>query len=308
MILADTFKSLLATIGIMTTRSNALLGVTGLVHFPLCLVKNLATLAPFSLVGIMGMLYTSVAIGVRFFGGAYKAGGKFLPDLSPSLQPSFGSTGAMGALSPNSLILVCMLSTAYIAHFNAPRFFKELKNNTMKRFGSMTSWSFGISTALYASVSAMAFLTFGSASDGLILNNYSTKDLLITASRFAVAVSLVFSYPLLFVGTRDGYFDLLKIPDEKRTDNLQNKVTVGLLGVITAMAWKLTDLSFVSSMSGAIFGTALIFVYPSLMFRGAVRKLGDKATDGMKRESKLAGVINALGVVIGIIGAKMAWG
>ena len=114
-------------------------------------------------------------------------------------------------------------------------------------------------------------------------------------------------YPLLFVGTRDGYFDLLKIPDEKRTDALQNKVTVGLLGALTAMAWKLTDLSFVSSMSGAVFGTALIFVYPSLMFRGAVRKLGDKATAGMKRESKLAGFVNVLGVVIGLIGAKMAW-
>ena len=84
-------------------------------------------------------------------------------------------------------------------------------------------------------------------------------------------------------------------------------VTVGLLGVLTAMAWKLTDLSFVSSMSGAIFGTALIFVYPSLMFRGAVRKLGDKATAGMKRESKLAGIVNVLGIVIGLIGAKMAW-
>lgn len=114
-------------------------------------------------------------------------------------------------------------------------------------------------------------------------------------------------YPLLFVGTRDGYFDLLKIPDEKRTDALQNKVTVGLLGILTAMAWKLTDLSFVSSMSGAIFGTALIFVYPSLMFRGAVRKLGDKATTGMKRESKLAGIVNVIGIVIGLIGAKMAW-
>ena len=114
-------------------------------------------------------------------------------------------------------------------------------------------------------------------------------------------------YPLLFVGTRDGYFDLLKVPDEKRTDSLQNKVTIGLLAVLTAMAWKLTDLSFVSSMSGAIFGTALIFVYPSLMFRGAVRKLGEKATVGMKRESKLAAIVNVLGVVIGIIGAKMAW-
>merc|ERR1712194_949501 len=141
-----------------------------------------------------------------------------------------------------------------------------------------------------------------------ILNNYSTKDLLISASRFAVAVSLIFSYPLLFVGTRDGTLDLLKIPEKKRTSSLLNQTTFALLGITTALAWKLTDLSFVSSISGAVFGTALIFVYPSLMFRGAVRKLGDKATDGMKRESKLAGVINALGVVIGIIGAKMAWG
>ena len=194
MILADTFKNLLATIGIMTTRSNALLGVTGLVLLPLCLVKNLSTLAPFSLVGIMGMVYTSVAIGIRFFGGAYKSpAGRFLPDIAPTFQPAFGSEGAMAAISPNSLILVCMLSTAYIAHFNAPRFFKELKNNTMKRFSSVTSWSFGISTAMYAAVSAMGFLTFGANADGLILNNYSTKDILISLSRFAVAVSLVFS-------------------------------------------------------------------------------------------------------------------
>ena len=179
----------------VSTRSNALLGVTGLVLLPLCLVKNLSTLAPFSLVGIMGMVYTSVAIGIRFFGGAYKSpAGRFLPDIAPNLQPAFGSEGAMAALSPNSLILICMLSTAYIAHFNAPRFFKELKNNTMKRFSSVTSWSFGISTAMYAAVSAMGFLTFGANADGLILNNYSTKDILISLSRFAVAVSLVFSW------------------------------------------------------------------------------------------------------------------
>jgi hypothetical protein len=45
----------------------------------------------------------------------------------------------------------------------------------------------------------------------MILNNYATKDALISLSRFAVAVSLVFSYPLLFVGTREGIFDLIQV-------------------------------------------------------------------------------------------------
>jgi hypothetical protein len=57
----------------------------------------------------------------------------------------------------------------------------------------------------------MGFLTFGSASSGLILNNYSTKDSLMGLSRIAVAVSLVFPHPLAFVGLRDGVLDLLKM-------------------------------------------------------------------------------------------------
>lgn len=193
MILADSIRDLLSTFSITTTRTRSLIGVTTLILLPLCLVKNLSTLAPFSLLGIIGMAYTSFAIGIRYFGGAYAAGGRFLPDIASSLQPTFGTTGASGVMSANSLILVCMLSTAYIAHFNAPRFFRELKDNTMSRFGKMTGISFGISTAIYAVVSAMAFLTFGANCDGLILNNYSTKDLLISASRFAVAISLIFS-------------------------------------------------------------------------------------------------------------------
>jgi len=170
MILADSIRDLLSTFSITTTRTRSLIGVTSLVLLPLCMVKNLSSLAPFSLLGIIGMAYTSFAIGIRYFGGAYAAGGKFLPDVAANLQPSFGTVGASGVFSANSLILVCMLSTAYIAHFNAPRFLRELKDNTIPRFGKVTGISFGISTAIYAAVSAMAFLTFGANCDGLILN------------------------------------------------------------------------------------------------------------------------------------------
>lgn len=307
MVLADTVKDLLAALGIVSSRSAALLGLTGSTLLPLCLVKNLSSLAPFSLLGIMGMAYTSIAIGIRFFSGTYAPpAGRFLADLGSSQQPAFGSIGARGALSPKSLILICMLSTAYIAHFNAPKFYSELKNNTMKRFNAVVISSFGISIAVYATVSAMGFLTFGSATAGLILNNYSTKDILLSLSRFAVGISLIFSYPLLFVGTRDGVLDLFQVPEKKRTNAFLNQVTILLLAAITSLALRVKDLTFVASMSGALLGTALIFVYPSLMFRGIVRKAGEKATRTERWESKLCSMIASLGIAIGGIGAKMA--
>ncbi len=108
------------------------------------------------------------------------------------------------------------------------------------------------------------------------------------------------------MGTRDGTLDLLKIPEEKRTASLLNQTTFALLGITTALAWKLTDLSFVSSISGAVFGTALIFVYPSLMFRAAIKNLGDKATASQKKEGTFAMAVNLIGIVIAAIGTKMS--
>lgn len=94
--------------------TNSLLGITGLVLLPLCLLRNLSSLAPFSLLGSAGMVYTALAMAVRYFGGAYAKGGKFAKAVAPALQPKFGSVGASGVFSTNAAILVAMLSTAYM--------------------------------------------------------------------------------------------------------------------------------------------------------------------------------------------------
>jgi hypothetical protein len=83
---------------------------------------------------------------------------------------------------------------------------------------------------------------------------------------------------------------------------------VGLVAVFTGLAVKIHDLTFVASISGAMLGTALIFIYPKLMFRAAVAKLGDKATPSQRLERNKSGAIAALGVVIGGIGTEMALG
>jgi amino acid permease len=194
MILADTFTSLFATMGIAgMTRTKTLYVITSFVLLPLCWLKNLSSLAPFSLLGTLGMVFTTLAMGIRYAQKAYAPATSMFPPLSPELAPRFGNVGWKGALTPNVFILVCMLSTAFMAHFNSPKFYTELKNNTLERFNKVVSTSFGISIAIFSLVTSLGYLTFGAATDGLILNNYSTKDTLMSLSRVAVAISLVFS-------------------------------------------------------------------------------------------------------------------
>lgn len=109
----------------------------------------------------------------------------------------------------------------------------------------------------------------------------------------------LFSYPLCFIGARDGVLDMIKYPQEKRDDSVLNKVTVGLLVGVTALAAKLTDLGLVASVGGATFGTALVFVYPTVMLM--------KLKKGKGAESKIAGCIAALGVVMGAIGTVLSF-
>ena len=121
MILADTFQNLLSSAGFQFSRTKTLLGVTGFILTPLCLLKDLSSLAPFSLLGIMGMVYTAVVMVMRYFDGTYAVpAGKFLESIA--VPPSFeGTQGAGAVLSPSSCILISMLSSAYMAHFNAPK-------------------------------------------------------------------------------------------------------------------------------------------------------------------------------------------
>jgi len=290
MILADTVQQLAAGLGgIVLSRNQALLGVTGVTLLPLCLLKNLSSLAPFSLVGIAGMVYTTAAMAVRYFGKAYTPTGMFAAQAG-----TFG-TATTSVLSPKLLILACMLSNAYIAHFNAPTFLKELKNNTQQRFHQVIGYSFGASVLLYAAVTALGFLTFGAASNGLILNNYATTDGIMSASRLAVAVSVTASYPLIFVGCRDGLRDLFNV------NTSSNLWTFGLLGVVTVLASVLRDLGLVAAVGGATFGTALVYLYPALLFW---RLQGQQKRRTMESVGAIG--VGLLGIAMMVLGTKLS--
>ena len=160
MVLGDTFSALFKTFGMSVSREVALIGLTVTVILPLCLLKNLSSLAPFSLAGIAGMLYTAVAMAIRCFDRSYSGGpdSKFAMDVAESLRPSIGTKGASAVFSSNSFILICMLSTAYMAHFNAAKFYIELENNTIKRWNTVVATSFSISILFFIGIAGKSAL------------------------------------------------------------------------------------------------------------------------------------------------------
>lgn len=131
----------------------------------------------------------------------------------------------------------------------------------------------------------------------MILNNYSTKDAIASLSRIAVAISITFSYPLIFVGTRDSLFDLLGT--KKRTEGFLNKMTFGILAIVTLLASRLTDLGLVAAVGGATFGTALVYVYPTIMFM--------KSQTGRTAETFASAAIGCVGVIMGAIGTALSF-
>lgn len=116
MILGDTFRTLVGTFtGQYFSTWVVLPALTTGLLLPLCLLKNLSSLAPFSLLGSIGMVYTALAMFWRYITKAYSATGKFGADMPTALQPAFGNIGASGIFDPKAAILLGMLSTAYMA-------------------------------------------------------------------------------------------------------------------------------------------------------------------------------------------------
>lgn len=201
-----------------------------------------------------------------------------------------------------------MLSTAYEAHFNAPLFYRELKNNTVPRYTKMVSASFLACVATMTAVTAFGFLTFGGASSGYILNNYANSDRLAALARIFVATSIVFSYPLCFVGLRDGIREMRGItPDQTKG---RTAWTIGLIALTSAVSLKLTDLGFVNSFCGAVIGSGIIYVFPALMFLRPLRKRmiagGAKLAAAVRREVAVNNGIVVTGVVMGVLGAAVS--
>lgn len=303
MILADATRELLAGVGYSLSRSTCLLMVTVLVLLPLCMVKEMSVLAPFSAVGTGGIIFTMIVMAWRCFDGSYDSakGGDFLSSTPIDLQPFFESYEPVVPAVSDVFLLLCMCFQAFFSHYNAPRYYTELKPNSIPRFSFVTKIAFGFSAVIYFVIGSLGYYTFGQNSNGFILNNYSANDNLVSICRFAIAVSLAFTYPLPFIGVRDGILDLFSVHAESLTSTNLNILSVAILSVFTALACHFTDLGLLNAAGGGFLGTFVVFIFPSIMFYAAVKNQKE-ASFSLKCESVLCLVLMLGGTAVGFVG------
>jgi len=211
-----------------------------------------------------------------------------------------------------------MLATAFLAHYNAPKMYKELAppedgSSKVPTFNLVVAGAFGLAALLCGSIMAAGFLTFGGASQGLILNNYATADGLAFVARIGIGLSIIFSYPLNFVGLREGVLSLVNASDKAGRTDVHIISTVLLMVAVNGLALFVKNLGLVVSLGGAILGSALVYIFPALMsvvhsLRQAktLRDAGKPVPLGARLETAGGVCLAALGVFLAAVGAVMS--
>jgi amino acid permease len=274
-------------------------------------------LAPVSISGVVGILATCVVMTMRALpGGAYSsvaaasAGAgvtNYLRSLPPDLRPSFGVTGTRG---PTSLFVVSsMAATAFLVHMSSPDFYQTLKDPTPARFAKLSIIGFAITVFISALMMCLGFLTFGGASRGMILNNYSTLDSGATLCRLLMGVSLLGSYGFLSNALKNAYYQIFHGGKEV-SDEVHYHTSRWLVGSVTALTLLTNDAGFVVSLNGAMLGSALIYMIPSFLFlKSTSRRMGDgtlKATTALRIERWWNRGLIGLAAFLALAGAWMS--
>lgn len=249
-------------------------------------------------------------MAIRATSGAYSPGGAFFSTIAPALQPSFDAIGMKPLLSPASLVLGSMTATAYLVHFNAPDFYKSLKNNTIPRYAAFTGLGFFFTAAISIAMMALGFLTFGGNSSGMILNNYSIKDTGATFCRLLMAFSLIGSYPFVFKAVKSSLTPFI-VKGGEVTEKFNKQLTRALLGLLMGISLLIKDAGFVVGFNGAVMGSAIIYIFPPIIFLKNTKKrvLNGQKNPASKRlflERTINKLLIALGVVFIIMGGYVS--
>ena len=97
--IGDSFTALAKTFNLppfFCSRTNVILVLTSTVLFPLCSLKSLSALAPFSLLGLGGTLYTALFMALRLVDKTYAAGSSAVVQ-APSVLNFFASSSVSSA-------------------------------------------------------------------------------------------------------------------------------------------------------------------------------------------------------------------
>jgi len=309
-VLTDIFTSVLQSIGgyfamIANARNYVTILLCTLIIYPLCSLKDLSSMKSTSLFGLIGNVVSMIALGIRAYDKSYLLGGLYAASTTTaSTLPTSAATAAIQlttSIAKDSVVFqwavfASLLSYCYVTHYNAPRYYIEIRDNSSKSILTMTSLAYLGAAIIYMGSMTLGISAFGPNNvKSYLLNNFASNDPLGIISRIAIGTSILTNTPLMFIALRNRLVDMArtKIPviaDIKRMAAL----LVLIVGLITT---RLTDISVLASIAGGILGVNMMFTLPTIMYLSTLQK---KAKQNDTKLSPLTIIIHVLMIVAGL--------
>jgi amino acid permease len=150
------------------------------------------------------------------------------------------------------------------------------------------------------------YSTFGDVCHGNILLNYHPDDILSTLGRVATWFSILFGFPLVMAGAREGLIGTassLGFP-QLGADANHFRLVASLLAFTTFVSCTVQDVSLVVGLTGAAMGSFIVYICPALIYTKAVRLVKGQDSTAYQR-SKINLAMVPFGILIGGLGVYM---
>lgn len=221
---------------------------------------------------------------------------------APRMSPDFGSKKAILDL----LVVIPIMSNAYVCHFNVQPIYNELENRSpdkMYRVGRITTV---ICIMVYASTAISGYLLFGKDAEADVLTNFD-KDLGIRFSsalnyivRAGYILHLVLVFPVIHFSLRQTVDALLfeKSPPLSQSRKRCLALTAVLLVLIYIGSTMIPNIWTAFKFTGATTAVSLGFIFPPLI----ALRLCKKGAGLSLVEKSLSWVMLVLAVIVSIVG------
>ncbi|CAE7359011.1 AVT2 [Symbiodinium natans] len=246
-------SGLLPSCVILHGRAENLCIIGALLLVPLSLVTNLALLRYASLAGLGATAYVFALLLKDFVTlSDWSTSGPLLNNVTP-LRPDFFKTMAL-------------LGSAFMAHYNAPKYYAQLQDRSVQKFKMLVCLAYGLAWLVFTAFGIFGFALFGFAAEGNVLKNYSfTPEVLV--AWLSMGLSVVCTYPLVFGSFRDSSGLLLRKFFDVSLASIQFRLVFTCLGVAFTVLGGVafSDVALVNELRGAILSPCLAFIYPAAM-------------------------------------------
>lgn len=282
--------------GVWDQRKLVILVVTVIFLAPLCSLDKIDSLSLTSAASVgLAVVFVVIAFAVALI--------KLVEGTidSPRMGPDFSSKQAILDL----LVVIPIMTNAFICHFNVQPIYNELKGRSpqkMNRVGRITTV---LCISVYASTALAGYLLFGNNTESDVLTNFD-KDLGIRFSsalnyivRIGYILHLILVFPVIHFSLRQTVDSLVFEGSAPLSES--KKRSLGLTAVLLVLIYigstMIPNIWAAFKFTGATSAVSLGFIFPSLV----ALRLGHKGV--LSHPERLFSlVLLVLAVIVSIVG------